>query len=185
MFLSTPEEKEQLFTLEGNELKAFVQKKLMDNYIDASKQGAALYKAPATRGGTLTQAQIDKRNQNKANKNRIDNVFKNAISAFNNKNLKASAFDNLVTLIGQDIVPVDLKRGIFKLRDKARITDPDYIPPVINLSNPQNSIQKFYDETNLREGVDYTELPTFNINAPTEPTAPTEEESRTNPLLLQ
>lgn len=180
LFLSTPEEKEKLFTLEGTELKAFVQEKLMDNYINASRQGAALYKPPPINTGNLTQAQIDKRNQNKANKNRIDNVFKNAINAFNNKNLKASAFDNLVTLIGQDIVPVDLKRGIFKLRDKSIITDPDYIPPVINLSDPQNSIQKFYDKADLREGVDYTGLPAFNINAPTEPNAPTEEEIRTN-----
>jgi len=176
----SPEEGD-IFDMTKEQLGSMVYNKLMNNLLATN---ATNYKPPSTGEGNLTQAQIDTRNQNKANKNRIDNVFKNAISAFNNKNLKNSAFDNLVTLIGRDIVPVDLERGIFKLRDKTRITDPDYIPPVINLSDPQNSIQKFYDEAGLRGGVDYTEVPIFNVNAP-DPGAPTEEESRTNPLLLQ
>lgn len=46
LFLSTPEEKSTLLMLSGADLKAFVQGKLMDNYLNISSEAAKLYKAP-------------------------------------------------------------------------------------------------------------------------------------------
>lgn len=46
LFLSTPEEKSTLLALSGADLKAFVQGKLMDNYLNISSEAAKLYKAP-------------------------------------------------------------------------------------------------------------------------------------------
>lgn len=46
LFLSTPEEKAAMLTATGPELKAFVQGKLMDNYLNISSEAAKLYQAP-------------------------------------------------------------------------------------------------------------------------------------------
>jgi len=54
LFLSTPEEKSTLLALEGAELKAFVQEKLMDNYLNISSEAAKLYKAPEPKTSNLT-----------------------------------------------------------------------------------------------------------------------------------
>lgn len=188
LFLSTPEEKEELFTLEGNELKAFVQKKLMDNYIDASKQGAALYKPPASTVSKLTYAQQVKNTENAAIKARIDNTYKAAIDAYNQNNLGAGAFERVKTLFGSqvDVAPVDIKRGIFAVKYKSAPTDPDFVSATIDLGD-KKSLATLYDLAGIRPGVDYTELPDFQITKPTGPTAPTQEETRTtqNPLLQQ
>ena len=47
LFLSTPEEKAAMLAATGPELKAFVQGKLMDNYLNISSEAAKLYQPPA------------------------------------------------------------------------------------------------------------------------------------------
>jgi len=55
LFLSTPEEKSTLLALSGAELKAFVQEKLMDNYLNISSEAAKLYKAPEVKTDKPTE----------------------------------------------------------------------------------------------------------------------------------
>lgn len=136
----------------------------------------------------LTRAQQDKKNENAANKARIDNAYKAAIDAYNQNNLGAGAFERVKTLFGSqvDIVPVDIKRGIFTIKYKSAPTDPDFVSATIDLADNE-SLATLYDLADIRAGVDYTELPNFQITKPTGPTVPTREETRTttNPLLQQ
>jgi len=185
LFLSTPEEKEKLFTLEGNELKTFVQKKLMDNYIDASKQGAALYEEPDSLS-KLTYAQQIKNVENAAIKARIDKAYETAVLAYQQGDLKSGAFERVKTLFGSqvDIAPVDITRGIFSVKYKSAPTDPDFVSATVDLGD-KKSLATLYDLAGIRPGVDYTELPNFQITKPAGP--PTREERRTvtNPLLQE
>lgn len=57
LFLSTPEEKSTLLALEGAELKAFVQEKLMDNYLNISSEAAKLYQAPPPPKNKITESE--------------------------------------------------------------------------------------------------------------------------------
>ena len=57
LFLSTPEEKSTLLMLSGADLKAFVQGKLMDNYLNISSEAAKLYKAPEPKADKPTDEQ--------------------------------------------------------------------------------------------------------------------------------
>lgn len=57
LFLSTPEEKSTLLALEGAELKAFVQEKLMDNYLNISSEAAKLYQAPPPPKDKITDSE--------------------------------------------------------------------------------------------------------------------------------
>ena len=183
LFLSTPEEKAAMLAATGPELKAFVQGKLMDNYLNISSEAAKLYQAPEISKEKLSQSQIDKRAENKAKKNRIDDAFISAFESFSRGKLKSGAFENIKTLLGNqvDIAPVDLERGIFTIKYKSAPTDPEFVSATINL-NTEDSLRTLYDLADLRENVDYKGLP-LSITSSGKNVGPaTEEETRTEPI---
>lgn len=84
LFLSTPEEKSTLLMLSGADLKAFVQGKLMDNYLNISSEAAKLYKAPTPK--TTTTTQYDKeisviRTNYESQKNNIEPVLESFLKS--------------------------------------------------------------------------------------------------------
>lgn len=175
------------------EIRQALATKLGRAFFDVNAQGFKTYsdkqadalaaKQSQTGRGSLTQAQIDKRNENKAKKNRLDDAFLSAFESFSKGKLKAGAFENIKTLLGNqvDIAPVDLNRGIFTIKYKSAPTDPEFVSATINL-NTEKSLQTLYDLADLRENVDYEGLP-ISITSTGKNVGPaTLEETRTEPI---
>jgi hypothetical protein len=150
----------------------------------SDKQAEALAAKQSQAGKrSLTQAQIDKRAKNKAKKDRLDEAFISAFQSFSKGKLKAGAFENIKTLLGNqvDIAPVDLGRGIFTIKYKSAPTDPEFVSATINL-NTDKSLLTLYDLAGLDGNVDYKGLP-ISITSTGKNVGPaTEEETRTEPI---
>jgi hypothetical protein len=172
------------------QLREDIANNILEHYKSVAQAGLNEYneksRADGIAGPKPTYAQRLKSAENKANKTRIDNAYKAAIDAYNQGDLKPGAFERVKTLFGSqvDIAPIDIKRGIFAVKYKSAPTDPDFVSATIDLGD-EESLATLYDLAGIRSGVDYTELPNFQITKPAGPTVPTQEESRTtrNPLL--
>lgn len=151
-------------------------------YSDKQAEALAAKQSRAGRG-SLTQAQIDKRAENKAKKDRLDKAFISAFQSFSKGKLKAGAFENIKTLLGNqvDIAPVDLGRGIFTIKYKSAPTDPGFVSATINL-NTEDSLRTLYDLADLRENVDYEGLPILITSTGKNVGPATKEETRTEPI---
>lgn len=189
----TPEAIEQYEAGNSDPIINEIANDIVGHYGNVADMGLKTYEeksgGPAgSTGPKPTYAQQLASTENKANKTRIDNAYKAAIDAYNQGDLKPGAFERVKTLFGSqvDIAPIDIKRGIFAVKYKSAPTDPDFVSATIDLGD-EKSLATLYDLAGIRAGVDYTELPNFQITKPTGPTVLTQEESRTtqNPLLQQ
>ena len=171
---------ENIYDLTKEELAGKLQEGMLANLLATNQRD---YKAPTPVGAKLTFAQQAALEENKAIKNRLDNAFIGAFNAFSQGKLKGGVFENIKTLLGNqvDIAPVDLERGIFTIKYKSAPTDPDFVSATINL-NTEDSLRTLYDLAGLRENVDYKGLP-ISISSTGESIGPpTEEQYRTESI---
>ena len=143
LFLSTPEEKSTLLALEGAELKAFVQEKLMDNYLNISSEAAKLYKAPEPKTSKLTLSE-QKRLQILDLYNKSLPQIKPTLTSFLNSNKTAQDAINNFSKLGlnvtdqvQDddgnIIAITVRHSLVDEPTQISLTDP--VAAEIGLSN--------------------------------------------------
>jgi hypothetical protein len=110
LFLSTPEEKSTLLMLSGADLKAFVQGKLMDNYLNISSEAAKEYKPP-----TVSKEKPSKKQSAEETATDVFNMVIQDPVAYAKTKLRGNFKEgkgNIVTLIIDDKDKrFDLKRG--------------------------------------------------------------------------
>ena len=172
------------------EIREALASKLGQAMFDVNKTGFQTYTtrqkelaATKATGAKLTFAQQATLEENKAIKDRLDNAFIGAFNAFSQGKLKGGVFENIKTLLGNqvDIAPVDLERGIFTIKYKSAPTDPDFVSATINL-NTEDSLRTLYDLAGLRENVDYKGLPISISSTGKNVGPPTEEQYRTESI---
>jgi hypothetical protein len=143
LFLSTPEEKSTLLMLSGADLKAFVQGKLMDNYLNISSEAAKLYKAPEPKATKLTVSE-QKRLQILDLYNKSLPQIRPTLTSFLNSNKTAQDAINNFSKLGlnvtdqvQDddgnIIAITVKHGLVNEPTQISLTDP--VAAEVGLSN--------------------------------------------------
>jgi Asp-tRNA(Asn)/Glu-tRNA(Gln) amidotransferase C subunit len=143
LFLSTPEEKSTLLMLSGADLKAFVQDKLMDNYLNISSEAAKLYKAPEPEISKLTLSE-QKRLQILDLYNKSLPQIRPTLTSFLNSNKTAQDAINNFSKLGlnvtdqvQDddgnIIAITVKHGLVDESTQISLTDP--VAAEVGLSN--------------------------------------------------
>lgn len=131
LFLSTPEEKSTLLALSGAELKAFVQGKLMDNYLNISSEAAKLYQAPPPPKDKITDSErkytID-----------TDNITAAAIQMYSNGNIPDSlpGIGSSTLNTKQDIINAELEAQQAAIADGTLDEDDALTPEEISNKYP-------------------------------------------------